>query len=119
MEKKQRLEDRTQSIEISKITIDKSFMMRDALDKKLVAEYKENLKNMPPISLYDTPQGLLLVDGFHRLTAAKQLNWKNIDAIVAKGSIQDAFGVACLSNLRHGKPLKPEERKRRYANTLS
>jgi len=101
----------TKSVEISRIVIDENFMMRESLDKELVVEYKENLESMPPITLYDTLQGLLLVDGFHRVAAAKQLSWEKINAEIVKGSIQDAFGAACVANLRHGKPLKPKEKK--------
>lgn len=32
--------------------------------------------------------------------------------IVAKGSVQDALGFACLANLRHGKALTREEKKK-------
>lgn len=102
-------------IKLSDIVIDKDFMMRDGLDKETIALYKENLENIvasDPIVLFTTPKGLMLVDGFHRLTAAKQLNWESILAKVHAGSVQDAYAYACTANLKHGKPLTPKEKKR-------
>jgi len=104
-----------EAVKIVDIISNSDFMMRDGLDKNLVAQYKENLENIMkenPIIVFDTPNSLVLVDGFHRLAAARQLNWDKIPCEIRKGSVQDAFGFACLANLRHGKPLKPKERRR-------
>jgi hypothetical protein len=105
----------TESVSIQKIVVDTYFMMRDSLDKETIALYKENLENIvasDPIVLFKTPKGLILVDGFHRFKAAKQLNWEFIPAKVHSGSVQDAYAYACTANLKHGKPLTPKEKKR-------
>jgi len=102
-------------VPIQDIVVDKGFLIRDGLDKATVALYKENLEqivNDSPIVVFYTPRGLLLSDGFHRLAAAKQLNWDKIPAKIKHGSVQDAFAYACMANLKHGKPLTKEERKR-------
>jgi DNA modification methylase len=107
--------DKTADVKLSDIVIDKDFMMRDGLDKETIALYKENLENIvasDPIVLFETPKGLMLVDGFHRFKAAKQLNWESIPAEVRSGSVQDAYAYACTANLKHGKPLKKNERKK-------
>jgi len=87
-------------------------MMREKLDKNLVEQYKEIFDFLPPVMVFETPRGLLLVDGFHRHAAARQLNRKMMEVVVAKGSVQDALGSACLANLRHGKALTKDERKK-------
>ena len=105
----------TKEVLIKEINSSTDFTMREGLDKELVVHYKENLGiiiDENPIKLYDTPSGLILIDGFHRLAAARQLNWTKIKAIVKKGSVQDAYAAACLANLKHGKPLSREERKK-------
>lgn len=102
-------------VPIAKIVAKYDFNMREEIDKELVEQYKENLGiiiDENPIKIYDTPSGLILYDGFHRLAAARQLNWTEIKAIVKKGSFQDAYAEACLANLKHGKPLSREERKK-------
>ena len=106
---------KTADVKLSDIVIDKDFMMRDGLDKETIALYKENLENIvasDPIVLFKIPKGLMLVDGFHRFKAAKQLNWESISAEVYSGSVQDAYAYACTANLKHGKPLTPKEKKR-------
>ncbi len=100
-------------LKIKDIIRQTSFMIRDSLDKQLVARYKDEYEiiiRQAPISVFDTPSGLYLVDGFHRITAASQLNKETISAIVSHGSVQDAYAAACLANLRHGKPLSKDER---------
>jgi len=98
---------------IKDIVVNNDFMMRETFDKRIVEQYKENLASIiesSPIVVFDTPSGLMLVDGFHRLAAARQLDWSEIKAQIYKGSVQDAFAYACLANLKHGKPLTRSER---------
>lgn len=97
-------------ISIEKIVVDGDFNLRSALDKKLIADYKERLDSLPPVVVYETGRGNILVDGFHRLAAAKQENRGSIKAEVKKGSVQDALAYACIANLKHGLPLKQNER---------
>ncbi|GAJ08392.1 unnamed protein product, partial [marine sediment metagenome] len=105
----------TKEVSIKEVKTSTDFTMRKELDKELIVQYKENLSiiiDQNPIKIYDTPSGLILYDGFHRLSAARQLNWTKIKAIVKKGSVQDAHAAACLANLKHGKPLTKDERKK-------
>ncbi len=100
-------------LKIKNIIRQKSFMIRESLDKQLVAQYKDEYEiiiKQAPIKVYDTPNGFYLVDGFHRITSAEQLGKTTISAIVTKGSVQDAHAAACLANLKHGKPLSRDER---------
>jgi hypothetical protein len=41
------------------------------LDAVRVERYAQMLDALPPIVVFDTPEGLLLVDGCHRLAAAR------------------------------------------------
>ena len=41
------------------------------LDAVRVERYAQMLDALPPIVVFDTPEGLLLVDGYHRLAAAR------------------------------------------------
>ncbi len=98
---------------IKDIVRQKSFMIRDSIDKQLVAQYKDEydvIIQQAPISVYDTPMGLYLSDGFHRIEAGKQLEKTTISALVTKGTVQEAYAAACLANLKHGKPLTKVER---------
>ena len=105
----------TEIISIKDIIREKDFMMRERIDKELIAEYKENfdaIQESSPIIVFETAKGFLLVDGFHRLKAAEQLNLDRIKAEIKQGSVQEAYAYACLANLKHGKPLTKDERKK-------
>lgn len=102
------------NITITAIERNPDFMMRDTLDKTLIAQYKDNLEIIlatAPITVYESNEGeYILTDGFHRISAACQLNMETIPAIVFRGTRQDAHAAACLANLQHGKPLSRNER---------
>ena len=97
---------------MSEIIVDISFNARDELNKELINEYKDNFEFLPPITVYDTPRGKILTDGFHRLSAAKQLNLDTIEADLRQGSIQEAFTFSRTANLKRGLPLTKKEKER-------
>lgn len=104
----------SQNIAINKIERNADLMMRETLDKSLIAQYKDNLETIlavAPITVYETGgDRYILTDGFHRISAACQLNMETIPAIVVTGTRHDAHAAACLANLQHGKPLSRKER---------
>lgn len=100
-------------LKIEDIICKKEFMIRDGIDKQLVTQYKEDydvITQQAPISVHDTPMGIYLTDGFHRIDAGKQLGKTTIPALITKGTVQEAYAAACLANLKHGKPLTEKER---------
>lgn len=102
-------------IPISEIERNQDLMMRDKLDKALVAQYSENIEVIlaaAPVEIYRVDGKCILTDGFHRVAAASQSNLDSISAIVHKGSFSDAYAAACVANLRHGKALTRKERKK-------
>lgn len=64
-----------------------------------------------PIILYDTPDGLILADGFHRVEAHRRLQRPTILAVVREGNLNDVLNVAEEANLKHGQPLTNEDKK--------
>ena len=45
---------------------------------------------------------LLLVDGFHRLEAIRQLGWTQVNVVVYAGTFDDALILACELNANRG-----------------
>ena len=81
------------------------FQIRVAMDKKTVAEYKELMKDgtkFPPITIYDVGGTLMLVDGFHRLAAAKAAKLKEVEVEIQVGTRGEALKAALSANQSHG-----------------
>jgi hypothetical protein len=64
------------------------------LDSERVGRYVRNLEAQPPVVVFDTEDGLLLTDGYHRVAAAQQRGADTIDAEVHHGSREDALRYA-------------------------
>lgn len=95
---------------IDSITIDPTVQIRRSNHEPTIRRYEESFDKLPPIDVFDTPDGLLLADGFHRTAAAQRLGLAEIEANVHKGSRADALEFAVLSNTKNADPLTPEER---------
>jgi hypothetical protein len=64
------------------------------LDRERVGRYVRNLEAQPPVVVFDTEDGLLLTDGYHRVAAAQQRGAQTIAAEVHHGSREDALRYA-------------------------
>ena len=67
---------------------------RAHLDPVRVERYAGMLEDLPPVVVFETPEGLLLVDGYHRVAAARGLGLEYIEAEVRRGSRHDALSYA-------------------------
>ncbi len=77
------------------------------LDSERVGRYTQNLDALPPVVVFDTEEGLLLTDGYHRVAAAQQRGEQTIDAEVRHGSREDALRYAAeLGAAQRGIPLQ-------------
>jgi ParB-like chromosome segregation protein Spo0J len=101
------------TVPIEKIIVDPALNIRsDTLSQSKIAEYAENFKQLPPISVFSVDGELFLVDGWHRLGAANKLELTDVECIeVGSGTIVQACDMADEANLRHGIPLTPEQRR--------
>ena len=61
------------------------------LDDERVKRYAEMLDTLPPVVVFDTGEGLLLADGYHRVEAARQCGMDTVKAEVRRGSRHDAL----------------------------
>ncbi|GGK76133.1 ParB/RepB/Spo0J family partition protein [Streptomyces flaveus] len=69
----------------------------------------ENLDDLPPILVHDS--SMRVIDGMHRLQAARLKNRTTVQVIYFKGTAREAFLLAVESNIKHGLPLSLEDRK--------
>jgi len=59
-----------------------------------VERYAQTLNTLPPVVVFDTGEELLLVDGYHRVAAARRRGLETIEAEVRHGSRRDALWYA-------------------------
>ncbi|MDT6985784.1 ParB N-terminal domain-containing protein [Streptomyces lusitanus] len=72
---------------------------------------------LPPILVHSST--MAVIDGFHRLEAARLNRSPVIDVEYFDGSLQEAFLLAVETNVRHGLPLSLQDRKAAARKILS
>ena len=96
-------------MKISEVKLLKEYSPRTGLDKDAVVRYKENLDDLPPIVV---TRDNILVDGWHRLEAAKELDRKDIKVKVLDIPEDEILPVSFSLNCKHGKPFTLQDRDR-------
>jgi ParB-like nuclease domain len=82
------------------------------LDAQQVELYRRSVDQLPPVVVFETEEGLLLADGYHRLAAAAAEGKETIEAEVRHGSRHDALAYAVTVGAAQ-KDMSPEEVKER------
>lgn len=113
----------TQQIALDSVVIDKTLQVRlSGLNSDTVEQYAAAMKKgeeFPPIVVYDTSDGLILADGFHRHTAADMAGVKTIEAQIIVGSYDDALWYSrYVANRKNGQRLSRADVERVVEYTL-
>ena len=74
---------------------------------------------VPPIEVALVNGVPMVVDGWHRVAAAKRLGWRSVPGKVATMTWEEALLAAALANLGHGLRLKASEEKKAQRTALS
>ncbi len=75
-------------------------------DEQCVRQYMD-ARAVSPVVVFETAEGLLLADGFHRVEAARRRGATTVDAEIRQGSFRDVVRYAAMANR---KPLpEPDE----------
>jgi hypothetical protein len=77
-------------VKIADVVGDASFQPQH-LDPERVAHYRNMNTGVPPVMVFATEEGLLLVDGHHRVAAAIAAGETTIEANVRQGSRSEAL----------------------------
>ena len=59
---------------------------REHLNPERVADYVQAREPLPPVVVYQTDEGLLLADGYHRIAAAQQRGSATVEAEIRRHS---------------------------------
>lgn len=94
---KRRVEDDHKTMPLLRITDLLANAPVDAeahLDAARVEHFARILDALPPVVVFDTEEGLLLADGYHRVAAARLRGMERVEAEVRSGSRRDALRYA-------------------------
>lgn len=107
----------TRSINLAELIVDSKYQLRVAEDisaiKDLVIAYQDG-DSVPAIEVIDIGDKNLLVDGFHRVAAAKEAGLDSIECEVTVGTERDAFIISLGANANN-KALKRTNADKRKA----
>jgi ParB-like chromosome segregation protein Spo0J len=99
-------------VPLDDLVLDPGLNLRDRLDDFTVERYADSWERLPPITVYDVDDRLLIADGFHRHAAAVMLGKRTIPAEIIAGNMTEALDFVASVNLFHGLPLTRAERRR-------
>jgi hypothetical protein len=99
-------------VPLDDLVLDPNLNLRDRLDDFTVERYADSWDRLPPITVYNIDDRLLVADGFHRHAAAVMLGKRTIRAEIIEGTFTDALDFVSSVNLFHGLPLTRAERRR-------
>ena len=109
-------------IEIGKITVDVEIVGRvDGLDFVTIQSYADDMEAgavFPPVELVGDGDVFWLVDGLHRLEAAKKINREQISSNVTEGDERVAMLMSCAANAEHGKRRTNEDKRQKVMMML-
>jgi hypothetical protein len=91
--------------------------IRSGLDHSHVATLAEVADAWPPLVVQRIT--LTVIDGAHRLAAAKKLGLRSVSAVIFDGNEDEAEICGIRSNIDHGLPLSLFDRKRAARNLLA
>ena len=112
-----------ETLAIAEITLDEEIASRP-LDPDIVAEYPERMAagdEFPPLRVMrDDDAGVnWLVEGFHRLEAARWNGLESIDCDISKGDRRAALLASAGANATHGLRRSAEDKRRAVQKLLT
>ena len=96
-------------------------MRHGALDLRHVKELARAMadgRDVPPIKVARLGKALCVVDGFHRLAAAKSLDLEAIEALVVRMDLREARAFARGANEGHGKRTTARDKRKAFASYI-
>ncbi len=98
---------------LDSITVDVSFQpRRDGISEEHVETLMQTPEAWPPVTVIQTPDAFMLIDGFHRYEAAQNLSLESLMArILPPPADGDPYQLAFDLNAAHGRALTLHDRK--------
>lgn len=100
------------TLAIEDIVMVEELQVRKKMDNKTINAYMTVLKDggiMPIPKAAKINDGYLLIDGWHRVTAMRRLDYLQVDVEIVAWSMEDAMAYASTANSAHGLRIKKSE----------
>jgi hypothetical protein len=116
---------RARNVALSRIVEDPAIQPRFRMSRDAVNRYTHLYRNarreLPPIlcCTIGGDERLILIDGFHRVRAARRARLTQLSAIIIGTTLEEAKWLAVEANFKHGVPLTGAEKRiifRRFVN---
>ncbi|MCX6690962.1 MAG: ParB/RepB/Spo0J family partition protein, partial [Methanoregula sp.] len=95
---------------------------RTTMVKSIVNEYAEAMKTgvtFPPVDVFKVEDRFILVDGFHRISAAERANVDKFPCEIHEGTMRDAILFTVSANAAHGLRRSPKDKRRAVERLLA
>jgi hypothetical protein len=102
-------------LNLSEIKKEMGVQSRAAINKAVVAEYAERIKEgdqFPPLVVFNVDGNYILADGFHRHAAAEMAGLEDFAVEIRQGTRKDAIRFSIEANNAHGLPRTNEDKRR-------
>lgn len=107
---------------LGELKIDTRCQAREYMDEQALEEYADAYRSgemLPPLDVFEVDGELVVVDGFHRVEAARRAEVLTLAVrIVGQGSMADAEWHALASNQKHGLRRTREDKRRAVRRAL-
>lgn len=107
---------------IEKICCDCEVQPRVQLNRSVVRDYFELMQSgetFPPLQIVSVDNKFILVDGYHRLEAAKMANLTTFRCLVREGDRRHAVLLSSIANFRHGLRRTNADKRRAVTKVLA
>ncbi len=109
-----------QTLSLDSLTIDPRLQTRvGGINERVAQEYADSIQQgeiLPPVTVFDDGECLMLAAGFHRVHARRLLGLSDVEAFVRRGSFKEALLFGLQDNARHG--LRRTDEDKRHAVEL-
>ena len=98
-------------VDVDELELCPEYQLREKLETWKVEEYGAVFERLPPVLVGKVDGHLYLLDGWHRVAAARSVGREKVAALIIETDAATAFSLAIRGNAMHGLPLRTKEKK--------
>jgi len=102
---------RVVDVDVDELELCPEYQLREKLETWKVEEYGAVFERLPPVLVGKVDGHLYLLDGWHRVAAARSVGREKVAALIIETDAATAFSLAIRGNAMHGLPLRTKEKK--------